>query len=72
LPQITCPVLAIQGEEDEYGTMEQVDRIGRAIPHARILKLARCGHSPHRDRAEDVLEAIRGFVGGVLMADQPG
>jgi len=72
LPRIKCPVLAIQGEEDEYGTMEQVDRIGRAIPHARILKLARCGHSPHRDRAEDVLEAIRGFVGGVLMADQPG
>ncbi|HEV7500043.1 MAG TPA: alpha/beta hydrolase, partial [Vicinamibacteria bacterium] len=62
LPRIKCPVLAIQGEEDEYGTMEQVERIGRAIPDAQILKLARCGHSPHRDRAEDVLEAIRGFV----------
>jgi pimeloyl-ACP methyl ester carboxylesterase len=71
LPRIKCPVLAIQGEEDEYGTMEQVDRIGRAIPHARILKLARCGHSPHRDRAEDVLEAIRGLVRRVLMADRP-
>ena len=65
LPRITCPVLAIQGVDDEYGTMEQVDRIGRAIPHARVLKIARCGHSPHRDGAEDVLEAIRGFVGGV-------
>jgi pimeloyl-ACP methyl ester carboxylesterase len=72
LPRIQCPVLAIQGEDDEYGTMEQVDRIGRAIPHARILKLARCGHSPHRDGAEDVLEAIRGFVGGVLMTNRPG
>jgi len=72
LPRIKCPVLAIQGEEDEYGTMEQVDRIGRAIPHARILKLARCGHSAQRERAEDVLEAIRGFVGGVLMTDRPG
>jgi pimeloyl-ACP methyl ester carboxylesterase len=71
LPRITCPVLAIQGEQDEYGTMEQVDRIGRAIPHARVLKIARCGHSPHRDNAEDVLEAIRGFVGGVLMTDPP-
>ena len=70
LPRITCPVLAIQGEEDEYGTMEQVDRIGRTIPHARILKLGRCGHSPHRDRAEEVLEAIRGLVGG-LMTDRP-
>ena len=72
LPRIHCPVLAIQGEEDEYGTMEQVDRIGRAIPHARILKLARCGHSAHRERAEDVLAAIRGFVQGVLMTDRPG
>jgi len=62
LPRILCPVLAIQGEDDEYGTMEQVDRIGRAIPHARILKIARCGHSAHRDSAEEVLEAIRGFV----------
>jgi pimeloyl-ACP methyl ester carboxylesterase len=62
LPRITCPVLAIQGEEDEYGTMAQVDRIGRAIPQARILKLARCGHSPHRDRADEVLEAIRAFA----------
>jgi len=72
LPRIECPVLAIQGEDDEYGTMEQVDRIGRAIPHARILKLARCGHSAHREQAEDVLEAIRGFVERVLMADPPG
>jgi pimeloyl-ACP methyl ester carboxylesterase len=71
LPRIQCPVLAIQGEEDEYGTMEQVDRIGRAIPHARILKLARCGHSPHRDRAEEVLEAVRGFVTRVPMTDRP-
>ena len=72
LRRIECPVLAIQGENDEYGTMEQVDRIGRAIPHARLLKLARCGHSAHRDGAEEVLEAIRGFVGGVPMADPPG
>ena len=30
LPRIACPVLAIQGEDDEYGTMEQVRRIGAA------------------------------------------
>lgn len=72
LPRITCPVLAIQGEDDEYGTMEQVDRIGRAVPHARVLKLARCGHSAHREQAAEVLEAIRGFVERVLMTDRPG
>jgi pimeloyl-ACP methyl ester carboxylesterase len=32
LPAITCPVLAIQGEDDEYGTMEQLHRIGAACP----------------------------------------
>jgi pimeloyl-ACP methyl ester carboxylesterase len=62
LPRITCPVLAIQGEDDEYGTMEQVDRIARTVPGSQVLKLPGCGHSPHRDRADQVLEAIRGFV----------
>jgi len=71
LPRITCPVLAIQGEDDEYGTMEQVERIAHAVARAQILELADCGHSPHKDRAEEVLEAIRGFVGGVLMTDRP-
>jgi pimeloyl-ACP methyl ester carboxylesterase len=71
LPRLTCPVLAIQGEDDEYGTMAQVDRIGRAIPDAQILELADCGHSPHKDRAQEVLDAIRGFVERVLMTDRP-
>jgi pimeloyl-ACP methyl ester carboxylesterase len=62
LPRINCPVLVIQGEEDEYGTMQQVDRVASAVPGTELLKLARCGHSPHRDRAADTLEAIRGFV----------
>src|SRR5207249_4752205 len=34
LPGINCPVLAIQGEDDEYGTMEQLNRIGRAVSDA--------------------------------------
>jgi pimeloyl-ACP methyl ester carboxylesterase len=59
---VACPVLVIQGEDDEYGTMAQVDRIGRAIPDAQVLKLRGCGHSPHRDRAHEVLDTIRGFV----------
>jgi len=62
LPQIHCPVLAIQGEEDQYGTMEQIDRVVRGIPHAEILKLKDSGHSPHRDQTQVVIDRVADFV----------
>ena len=62
LPKITCPVLTIQGLEDEYGTIEQIDRIARAVPHLRRLELPQCGHSPHRDQPEPVLWAVTSFL----------
>ncbi|HTV94400.1 MAG TPA: alpha/beta hydrolase [Steroidobacteraceae bacterium] len=62
LPQIRCPVLAIQGEQDEYGTMEQIASIGRAVRDSRLLALRACRHSPHRDQPEAVLEAARQFI----------
>jgi pimeloyl-ACP methyl ester carboxylesterase len=61
LPRITCPVLAIQGEQDEYGTMEQLDRLVRGAPQAELLKLDQCRHSPHRDRPKEVLAATKQF-----------
>jgi pimeloyl-ACP methyl ester carboxylesterase len=62
LPRIACPILAIQGEQDEYGTMEQIDSIARGAHDVRLLKLADCGHSPHRDQRDTVLAAIDRFV----------
>jgi pimeloyl-ACP methyl ester carboxylesterase len=64
LPRITVPVLAIQGEDDQYGTMDQVDRIARGAVGARVevRKLAGCGHLPQRDRPAEVLAAITRFV----------
>ena len=62
LPRIQCPVLAIQGEGDEYGTMEQIDRIRQQIADTHLVKLADCRHSPHRDQPEAVLAAIGPFV----------
>jgi len=58
LPRIRCPVLAIQGYDDQYGTMEQLDRIARAVPHAQLMKLEACGHAPQRDQSEVVARAI--------------
>ncbi len=62
LPAIRCPVLAIQGEDDEYATMRQIEVIGERVPGAELLKLPRCGHSPHRDQPAAVLGALDGFV----------
>lgn len=62
LPQITCPLLAIQGVDDEYGTMAQIDGIARAVPKARLVKLENCGHSPHRDQPQAVIEATSRFI----------
>jgi len=63
LPRITCPILAIQGEDDQYGTMAQVEAIARqSAGPVEILALPDCRHSAHRDQPEAVLEAITKFV----------
>jgi len=62
LPRIQCPVLAIQGEDDEYATMRQIEVIAEQVPGTELLKLAACGHSPHRDQEAAVLTALAGFI----------
>ena len=62
LQAIRCPVLAIQGEDDEYATMRQIDAIAAQLPATRLLKLAQCGHSPHRDQPAAVLGAVDRFL----------
>jgi pimeloyl-ACP methyl ester carboxylesterase len=59
---IRCPLLAIQGLDDEYGTLEQVRGIARRVPQAQVLEIPRCGHSPHKDQPEAVMAAVRDFV----------
>jgi pimeloyl-ACP methyl ester carboxylesterase len=65
LAPIACPVLIIQGEDDEYGTLAHVEAIQRSVPGAQTLILPRCGHSPHRDQPEITLDAICRFVATV-------
>lgn len=59
---IACPVLALQGEQDAYGTLRQIEDIRPA--HGRIERhpIANCGHAPHRDQPEVVLENITRFL----------
>lgn len=61
LPAITCPLLAVQGHDDVYGTLEQIRGIARAVPHCKLLEMADCGHSPHKDRTDDLIAGIRSF-----------
>jgi len=60
---IRAPLLAVQGIDDEYGTMAQIRGIARQVPHARLLELAGCGHSPHRDQREALIRAAVEFAG---------
>jgi pimeloyl-ACP methyl ester carboxylesterase len=59
---IRCPVLAVQGEDDEYGTLEQVRGIARRVEQTRLLVLPGCGHSPHRDQPQALTRAAAGFI----------
>jgi pimeloyl-ACP methyl ester carboxylesterase len=64
--RIEAPMLLIQGRDDEYGTLAQLDRIeARAKGPASRLVLAGCGHSPHRDQEAAVLDAIVEFARGL-------
>lgn len=62
LETIRCPLLAVQGLDDEYGTLEQVHGIARRVNQAKVVELAHCGHSPHRDQAQKLLRVTTDFI----------
>ena len=66
LPGVRCPVLAIQGADDEYGTLAQLDAIARGVagPFERLV-LPQCKHSPHRDQEQATLAAMAAFIARV-------
>ncbi|WP_454675074.1 alpha/beta fold hydrolase [Achromobacter pestifer] len=69
LPRITCPVLAIQGVDDEYGSLAQIHSIRRHAPQTVLLEIPGCRHSPHKDQPDIVIQAVADFVGAL---DKPG
>lgn len=60
--RITAPLLLIQGLDDDYGTMRQLDEIAHAAPQAAQLRLDHCSHSPHRDQPDQTISAIAAFL----------
>lgn len=65
LEAIDCPLLVIQGADDQYGTVAQLDAIEAGVSGTvETMWLEDCGHSPHLDRPTEVEEAIVRFVEG--------
>lgn len=63
LPGVRCPVLAIHGDRDEYGSLEFPRRITHGVGGlAELAILADCGHVPHRERREEVLQLASAFL----------
>ena len=69
LDGIRVPVLAVQGEDDQYGTKAQIDQIAaRSAAPIDIEMLPECGHSPHLEKPEETLSCVARFVLGLTGA----
>lgn len=67
LQEISCPVLALQGINDEFGTKKQLDAIASQVSgSAKVHMLPDCGHTPHLEKPELVLNLISEFVQEVI------
>jgi pimeloyl-ACP methyl ester carboxylesterase len=60
--RIGAPLLLVQGLDDEYGTLAQLESIASAAPQAQCLTLPHCGHSPHRDQPDPLTQALTDFL----------
>jgi pimeloyl-ACP methyl ester carboxylesterase len=59
--RIHAPVLAMQGADDAYGTLRQIEEIQPAASIERVV-LPECGHSPHKDQPELSKERVANFL----------
>lgn len=69
LPSIECPLLILQGTDDSYGTVDQVETIASKVSgKCRKLMIENCGHSPHHDQKETVRDVMAGFIRSNLLS----
>lgn len=67
IQQITSPLLIFQGENDEFGTIEQVNKIKSNVTSLVIDYLIKdCGHNPHKEQAEFTLNKSKQFINHIL------
>lgn len=65
LETMACPLLAVHGADDEYGTAVHPERLSRGSGRQMLL-LPDTGHVPHRERPGPVLDTIAGFLSALL------
>lgn len=67
LPAIACPVLLIQGVDDEYGTPLQVERIRERVSGpVELALIPACGHFPHQEKADEIIAMMARFIATVM------
>jgi pimeloyl-ACP methyl ester carboxylesterase len=62
LPRVTAPVLLIQGEHDQYGTLAQVEAVRDGVAGPAELVVLDARHAPHLEAPEETLQAAARFV----------
>ena len=66
LPSITCPILATQGLDDQYGTEHQINTIvAKSSGRCESFLVENCGHAPHREQPETMIEILSRFIGNI-------
>jgi pimeloyl-ACP methyl ester carboxylesterase len=59
---VSAPILLIQGADDQYASLEHLDRIEARVRGPVTRLVVPGGHSPHLEQAGAVVEAIAGFA----------
>jgi pimeloyl-ACP methyl ester carboxylesterase len=63
LPKVSCPLLSLHGENDEFGSMAHPNRFSSlSAGPSKVVLLANCGHVPHREMPTVVLDHLTTFL----------
>lgn len=66
LAQVCCPILSIHGEQDEYATLAQPQRIVERVQVlAELCIIPECQHFPHQEKSEQILQVIKQFLANI-------
>lgn len=65
LRRITTPTLVLQGDRDEYSTVRQSEILTQFIPDSQAVLIPNCGHTPHREQVQAVLDRVSAFIAAV-------